>query len=113
MGGVPEILPEDMISFAKPEEDGKFIPLPFSSYCLTPAPFLSDVVRAVSEAIHIVSEGKHDPIRAHERVKTFYDWGQVAERTEKVYDSVLKSPQRDLWERMQRYSDIPFPNPRN
>jgi len=25
VGGVPEILPEDMISFAEPEEDGKFL----------------------------------------------------------------------------------------
>jgi phosphatidylinositol glycan class A protein len=57
----------------------------------------------MSEAIEIVSQGKHDPMRAHERVKTFYDWGHVAERTERVYDSVLMSEQRGLWERMQRY----------
>ncbi|KAH9913755.1 hypothetical protein B0H21DRAFT_677028, partial [Amylocystis lapponica] len=38
VGGVPEILPEDMISFANPDED--------------------DVVRAMSEAIQIVSAGK-------------------------------------------------------
>uniref|UniRef100_A0A0W0FI47 phosphatidylinositol N-acetylglucosaminyltransferase n=1 Tax=Moniliophthora roreri TaxID=221103 RepID=A0A0W0FI47_MONRR len=82
VGGVPEILPPDMISFAEPNED--------------------DVFRAMSEAIQLVSRGEHDPIRAHERIKTFYDWGQVAERTEKVYDAVMKSPQRDLWERMQR-----------
>ena len=25
VGGVPEILPEDMISFADPDEDGKFL----------------------------------------------------------------------------------------
>jgi len=25
VGGVPEILPEDMISFAEPEEDGKYL----------------------------------------------------------------------------------------
>jgi phosphatidylinositol N-acetylglucosaminyltransferase subunit A len=56
----------------------------------------------MSEAIHIVSQGQHDPVRAHERVKTFYDWGQVAERTETVYEAVLNSPQIDLWERMQR-----------
>jgi len=42
-------------------------------------------------------------MRAHERVKTFYDWGQITARTEKVYETVLQSPQMDLWERMQRY----------
>lgn len=57
----------------------------------------------MSEAIQIVAQGKHDPHRAHERIKTFYDWTQVAERTELVYDTVLKSPQRELWERIVRY----------
>ncbi|KAJ7931266.1 glycosyltransferase family 4 protein [Mycena leptocephala] len=82
VGGVPEILPKDMISFANPDED--------------------DVCRAVGEAIQIVLEGKHDPILAHERIKTFYDWDQVTVRTEAVYDAVLRSPQMELWERIQR-----------
>jgi len=60
----------------------------------------------MSEAIRIVSQGKHDPMRAHERVKTFYDWGHVTKRTQKVYEAVLKSEQRDLWERLQRYGHI-------
>jgi len=89
VGGVPEILPEDMISFANPEED--------------------DVFRAISEAIGIVSQGKHDPMNAHGRVKGFYDWSQVAERTEKVYDAVIRSEQRDLWTRIQRTMELgPF-----
>ncbi|KAJ6616510.1 glycosyltransferase family 4 protein [Mycena sp. CBHHK59/15] len=92
VGGVPEILPKDMISFANPDED--------------------DVCRAIGEAIQIVSEEKHDPLLAHERVKTFYDWDQVTERTEVVYDAVLKSPQMDLRERMQRTMQLgPFAGP--
>lgn len=82
VGGVPEILPADMISFANPEED--------------------DVVRAMCEAIEIVSKGGHDPMRAHERVKSFYNWGDVTTRTERVYESVMASPERDLFERMER-----------
>ncbi|KAF4616933.1 hypothetical protein D9613_008707 [Agrocybe pediades] len=89
VGGVPEILPEDMISFAKPEEE--------------------DIIRAVSEAIKIVQDGKHDPIRAHERIKTFYNWEDVATRTEKVYETVLKSRQMELMERIHRTMDLgPF-----
>jgi len=92
VGGVPEILPEDMISFADPNED--------------------DVVRAISEAIEIVSQGRHDPMRAHERVKTFYDWSHVAERTERVYNTVLLSKQMGLWERMERTMELgPFAGP--
>ncbi|KAI0938480.1 hypothetical protein AcV5_000156 [Taiwanofungus camphoratus] len=90
VGGVPEILPEDMISFASPDED--------------------DVVRAMSEAIELVSAGKHDPQRAHERIKGFYDWAEIAERTERVYEAVLSSPPRDFWSRMQRYA-APFCKP--
>lgn len=82
VGGVPEILPEDMISFANPDED--------------------DVVRAMSEAIDIVTANKHDPIRAHERVRSFYNWGDVAERTEKVYDTVVQQEPYDFWTRMRR-----------
>ncbi|KAK0463480.1 transferase [Desarmillaria tabescens] len=86
VGGVPEILPEDMISFAEPEED--------------------DVFRAISEAIEIISDGLHDPIRAHERDQ------DVAERTEVVYDTVVKSRQVDLWERMKRTMGLgPFAGP--
>ncbi|KAG6815803.1 hypothetical protein H0H87_011201 [Tephrocybe sp. NHM501043] len=92
VGGVPEILPEDMISFAEPEED--------------------DVFRAISEAINIISAGKHDPQRAHERVKTFYNWEDVTARTEKVYDAVMKSPQMEIWERMRRTMQLgPFAGP--
>jgi phosphatidylinositol glycan class A protein len=83
VGGVPEILPQDMISFAKPEED--------------------DVIRAISEAIDIVRKGKHDPMRAHERIKTFYNWDEVTTRTEQVYEAVLNSPPIEFMERVQRY----------
>ncbi|KAF9226232.1 glycosyltransferase family 4 protein [Gyrodon lividus] len=89
VGGVPEILPQDMISFANPDED--------------------DVFRAISEAIHIVSQGRHDPLEAHERVKSFYDWMEVAERTETVYNTVIRSDPIDFWTRMQRTMDLgPF-----
>ncbi|KAH7882328.1 glycosyltransferase family 4 protein [Phlebopus sp. FC_14] len=89
VGGVPEILPENMISFANPDED--------------------DVIRAISEAIRIVSKGQHDPLEAHEQVKGFYDWIQVAERTEKVYGNVIRSELNDFWTRMQRTMQLgPF-----
>ena len=64
---------------------------------------MPDVIRAISEAIKIVRMGKHDPFQAHERIKTFYNWAEVTSRTEKVYDTVLKSRQMDLMERIQRY----------
>ncbi|KZV84740.1 glycosyltransferase family 4 protein [Exidia glandulosa HHB12029] len=82
VGGVPEALPPDMISFAWPEQD--------------------DVVRALGEGIRRVKAGRHDPQLAHDRVRTFYNWTQVAERTEVVYQSVVESVDRTLWERLTR-----------
>jgi hypothetical protein len=63
---------------------------------------VTDVVRALSRAISFIQQGTHSPLKAHERVKDFYSWAQIAERTEKVYMAVLSTPPRDLWERMQR-----------
>jgi phosphatidylinositol N-acetylglucosaminyltransferase subunit A len=82
VGGVPEILPPDMISFANPDED--------------------DVVRAMSEAIELVKAGKHDSQAAHERVKSFYNWENVGERVERVYKAVIESEPYDFWTRVQR-----------
>ncbi|KAI0694513.1 transferase [Cytidiella melzeri] len=86
VGGVPEILPPDMISFANPDED--------------------DVVRAMSEAIQLVQAGKHDPQAAHQRIRGFYDWPDVAERVERVYDTVMRSEPYDFWTRIQRTLEL-------
>jgi len=92
VGGVPEILPEDMISFAAPTAD--------------------DVCRAMSEAIAHVSQGGHDPHHAHLRIRGFYDWTRVAERTEVVYREVIAKPPYPLWTRIQRTMGLgPFVGP--
>ena len=49
-----------------------------------------------------MQSGRHDPARAHARIKTFYTWDDVAVRTERVYDAVLRSPQMDLTTRIRR-----------
>lgn len=61
-----------------------------------------DVVRALAEGIRRVQNGQHDPQAAHSRIKAFYDWALVTERTDAVYDAVLASPERTLWERLKR-----------
>ncbi|CCO27933.1 phosphatidylinositol glycan, class A [Rhizoctonia solani AG-1 IB] len=86
VGGVPEVLPQDMISFAMPEED--------------------DVTRALGEAIDIVTQGKHDPQKAHERIKSMYSWVDVAERTDKIYNWVATKEPRSFWERLCRTYDL-------
>ncbi|PSR83377.1 hypothetical protein PHLCEN_2v5756 [Hermanssonia centrifuga] len=86
VGGVPEILPPDMISFANPDED--------------------DVIRAISQAVRTVQAGKHDPQKAHDLIRGFYDWNQISERVERVYDAVFETKPYDFWTRMRRTLDL-------
>ncbi len=97
-----------MTSFAEPEEDGMSYFL--LSFSISDAVFIADVFRAISDAIEIISDGKHDLIRAHERIKMFYDWTQVAERTEVVHDTVVKSRQTEFWERRRGSFGRPAPS---
>ncbi|EJD05458.1 glycosyltransferase family 4 protein [Fomitiporia mediterranea MF3/22] len=86
VGGVPEVLPQDMISLPLPEED--------------------DIVRAMSEAIRKVAAGLHDPHAAHARIRKFYNWKDVTERTERVYAFALARPERDLWTRIKQTHNL-------
>ncbi|KAI9660620.1 MAG: Phosphatidylinositol N-acetylglucosaminyltransferase gpi3 subunit [Bathelium mastoideum] len=68
VGGIPEVLPDHMTTFAKPEED--------------------DLVLATGKAIAALREKKVRTDRFHEQVKMMYSWTDVAQRTERVYDGV-------------------------
>ncbi|KAN0064660.1 Phosphatidylinositol N-acetylglucosaminyltransferase GPI3 subunit [Thecaphora frezii] len=83
VGGVPEVLPDDMIRLARPEED--------------------DVVRAMEDAIAHVRSGRHDPIAYHQALRQMYSWKNVAARLEKVYDTVALEPFPTATERFERY----------
>lgn len=81
VGGVPEVLPDDMIVLAEPDPD--------------------DMVRATKEAISILPT--IDPQVMHNRMKTMYDWHDVAKRTEIVYSRALKCSNQSILERLSRY----------
>lgn len=68
VGGIPEVLPSHMTTFAKPEED--------------------DIVLATSKAISAMRAGKIRTEKFHEQVKKMYSWQNVAMRTERVYDGI-------------------------
>jgi phosphatidylinositol glycan class A protein len=53
-------------------------------------------------AIHTIQKGLYDPLRAHERVKDMYAWSDVAERTERVYDRAIATPEKNPGERLAR-----------
>jgi phosphatidylinositol N-acetylglucosaminyltransferase subunit A len=68
VGGIPEVLPQRMTVFAKPEED--------------------DLVAATGKAIAALRANKVRTERFHDEVKTMYSWTNVAQRTERVYDGI-------------------------
>ncbi|XP_030954740.1 phosphatidylinositol N-acetylglucosaminyltransferase subunit A-like [Quercus lobata] len=81
VGGVPEVLPDDMIVLAEPDP--------------------TDMVQAIKKAISILP--MIDPQDMHNRMKKLYDWHDVAKRTEIVYDRALKCSNQSLLERLSRY----------
>lgn len=97
MGGVPEVLPDDLIELAEPDVTG----MSHSRFCCV-AEDLADVVRAITHAIHHVGAGQHDPATTHTRVKEMYTWQDVARRTEIIYRNALLAPQADVIERWSK-----------
>ncbi|CAH8379340.1 unnamed protein product [Eruca vesicaria subsp. sativa] len=81
VGGVPEVLPDDMVVLAEPDPD--------------------DMVRAIQKAISILPS--INPEEMHNRMKKLYSWQDVAKRTEIVYDRALKCSNRSLLERLSRF----------
>ena len=68
VGGIPEVLPQHMTTFAKPEED--------------------DLVAATHKAIVALRSNKLRTEQFHDQVKMMYSWTDVAQRTERVYDGI-------------------------
>ena len=87
VGGVPEVLPEDMIELAKPRVD----------------PLVESVFRAVAR-----QQGRNalDPHEAHQRVKKMYSWDRVARQTELAYDQIKEHDKLDFVERMECYLSL-------
>lgn len=66
VGGVPEVLPDDMMILAEPCPDS--------------------ILMAVEKAINrVITNELNDPRRQHDAVSRMYSWRSVARRTERVY----------------------------
>lgn len=84
VGGVPEVLPPSMITFAEPNAEA-----------------LTD---ALVEAIAI--SRRVDPAEFHERVGNMYNWLDVARRTEVVYNHIAGKRRPTLANRLLRYGTL-------
>ncbi|OWY90685.1 Phosphatidylinositol glycan, class A, partial [Phytophthora megakarya] len=85
VGGVPEVLPPDMVQFAAD---------------ITPEALAKAVLAAVPRLAGANRQEFHD------RVAKMYNWDAVAVRTEKVYEHVSALPDSSLLHRLQLYHGI-------
>mmetsp|Transcript_37359 Transcript_37359/g.78791 ORF Transcript_37359/g.78791 Transcript_37359/m.78791 type:complete len:472 (+) Transcript_37359:138-1553(+) len=85
VGGVPEVLPPDMIHLADPSVDS----------------LVKELSYAISETIN-----KADPFKYHQRVREMYSWERVANETTLVYDGVLTKPRLTFLQRLDRYKTV-------
>jgi phosphatidylinositol glycan class A protein len=85
VGGVPEVLPSDMVVLADPSVDS----------------LVKGLSTAITEKIASV-----DPFEFHQRVRDMYSWERVAVATTKVYDEVLKKPRLTFLQRLARYKGV-------
>lgn len=81
VGGIPEVLPSDMVSLANPDADD----------------LLQKILEAVPKLRAI------DAVDLHKRVSSMYDWGSVAVRTAAVYEKALarKKSHKEILTRYQ------------
>jgi len=85
VGGVPEVLPNDMAFLSDPE----------------------DLVETLKEAIgRVKSSEAIDAWEAHHRVAKMYSWSRVATETVEVYKHVIQQDRLTFLERLQRYGSI-------
>uniref|UniRef100_A0A669DQC6 Phosphatidylinositol N-acetylglucosaminyltransferase subunit A n=1 Tax=Oreochromis niloticus TaxID=8128 RepID=A0A669DQC6_ORENI len=83
VGGIPEVLPEDLITLCEPT---------VRSLCAG-----LEAVIALQRSGNVPS-----PASIHARVRNLYTWRNVAERTEKVYDRVVGEQVLPLDRRLRR-----------
>ncbi|XP_023575350.1 phosphatidylinositol N-acetylglucosaminyltransferase subunit A isoform X3 [Octodon degus] len=83
VGGIPEVLPESLIVLCEPS--------------------VKSLCEGLEKAIFQLKSGTlPTPENIHSVVKTFYTWRNVAQRTEKVYELVLKEDVLPMDKRLNR-----------
>ena len=86
VGGVPEVLPPDMITLADPN--------------------IQSLVTGLSIVLSSENIYTVDPYELHERVKAMYSWERVAKETIRVYDELILEPRLSFLQRLARYKTV-------
>nr|CAG4651779.1 EOG090X0515 [Triops cancriformis] len=84
VGGIPEVLPPNLIWLAKPN--------------------VLDIVKALDVAVRATMNGKGvKPFESHRIIASAYDWNKIALRTQRVYDFVKEMPDSSLGSRLSKF----------
>jgi len=86
VGGVPEVLPDDMVILGEPN--------------------VPSMVDSVLRAISRQSTSPVDAWKTHERVKQMYSWYRVAVETEQLYDRISQLERYTLPDRLNIYQRL-------
>ncbi len=93
VGGVPEVLPPDMILLAEPNVRD----------------MTAILDRAILEKVGCEGGLAFNPIHFHEKIKDMYSWNRVATRTVAVYEQVIQKKRLSFLQRLSRYKTVgPF-----
>jgi phosphatidylinositol N-acetylglucosaminyltransferase subunit A len=83
VGGVPEILPNEMMNLVEPK--------------------VSDLIQNLSLIILKFNEIKLNRFEMHEKVKRMYSWNNICDRTERVYEKLEKLPKKSVNQRVVEF----------
>jgi phosphatidylinositol glycan class A protein len=70
-------------------------------YLILAQPSAEDLIEKLTLAISKVKT--IDPYKMHEHVKNMYTWDDVAERTERVYNKIIREEKWPLIDRLRRF----------
>jgi len=95
VGGVPEVLPDDMIYLAEPSVKS----------------LVEQLSKAIDEQIVVtndkkVVDTKWNGMEFHQRIQRLYSWHGVAEKTSHVYRVVVTQPKLTFLERLARHRTV-------
>lgn len=84
VGGIPEVLPPELIYLVEPTVDA--------------------LLEGLGRAIHDYKSGNTIcPFEVHRKIVSFYNWFDVTRRTEIVYDAVQRETQKTLGHQLASY----------
>lgn len=65
--------------------------------------FILALLCGLEKAMDDLQQGRFvPPFDCHRRVRALYNWLNVTERTEKVYQRVMQEPSKDLGQQLRR-----------